>query len=251
LLDERDAGDSRILSHDPYSYVAMGAGAFDLWGADPTVLGRYARFVALTQGWPLDAIVVTSGMRSLHPLLGMLRLRYLLDISRDEQVTLRPTRLRELPRALLVPHWKVLSDGDQVLDTLRDPTFDPQRLVLLERDPGLVPTESNEPGAVTVRDVSTETIEISADVPQPSILLITDNYSASWKATPLDEGDTRTYSVGPGNYLLRAIPLTVGHHHLRLEYRPTALLVGTWVTILTMAACAAIVVGIGRRARVS
>jgi hypothetical protein len=172
----------------------------------------------------------------------MLRLRYELDISRDEQLTLRPTRLRELPRALLVPRCRVLSDGDQVLEALRDPTFDPRRVVLLERDPGLVPAESDEHGAVTVRDVSTEVIEISADVPQPSILLVTDNYSASWKATPLDDGDTRTYSVGPGNYLLRAIPLAAGHHHLRLEYRPTALMVGTWVTILTVAAWAALVV---------
>jgi hypothetical protein len=114
--------------------------------------------------------------------------------------------------------------------------------VLLERDPALVPAESDEGGTVTVRDLSTEAIEISADVPQASILLITDNYSASWKARPLDEGDTRTYTVGPGNYLLRAIPLTAGHHHVRLEYRPTALVIGTWVTLLTMAACAAVVV---------
>jgi hypothetical protein len=239
LLAENAAGESRLVSQDPYSYVAMGAGALDLWGADPTVLARYARFVALTQGWPLDAILVTSGFRTLSPLLGMLRLRYVLRIDR-EQVTLQPTHLKELPRALLVPHWKVLPTPENVLDALRDPTFDPERAVLLESDPGLVPAESDEPGQVSLRDVSTEVIEISADVPQPSILVITDNYSASWKATPLAGSDGRTYRVVPANSLLRAIPLTAGHHHLRLEYRPTALAVGAWVTMLSLVAYAAV-----------
>ena len=238
LLAESGAGDARVSSQDPYSYVAMGAGAFDLWGADPTVLGRYARFVALTQGWPLDAILVTSGMRTLSPLLGMLRLRYLLRIDR-EQVMLYPTRLKELPRALLVPRWKVLPTAENVLDALRDPTFNPEQAVLLESAPGLVPAESDERGRVSVRDLSTEVIEISADVPQPSILVITDNYSASWKAMPLAGSDGQTYRVMPANYLLRAIPLTAGHHHLRLEYRPTAFIVGTWVTLLSLVAYAA------------
>ncbi len=247
LLDEQHAGDARLASHDPYSYVAMGAGAFDLWGADPTVLGRYARFLALTQGWPVDAIVVTAGIRTLSPLLGMLRLRYLLGIGNDEQVILRPTGLRELPRALLVSHWRVLPDGEQVLGALGDAGFDPEHVVLLEKDPGLAAAESEEKGTITLRDVSTEVIEITADVLQPSILLITDNYSASWKATPLDAGDTKTYEVVPGNYLLRAIPLTVGHHHFRLEYHPTALLPGTLVTLLTMATCAVALRGAHRR----
>ena len=239
LLAENAAGESRVMSQDPYSYVAMGAGALDLWGADPTVLERYARFVALTQGWPLDAILVTSGMRNLSPLLGMLRLRYVLRIER-EQVMLYATHLKELPRALLVPHWKILPTQESVLDAMREPTFDPERAVLLESDPGLVPADSDERGQVSVSDVSTEVIDISADVPQPSILVITDNYSASWKATPLPGSDGQTYRVMPANSLLRAIPLTAGHHHLRLEYRPTALAVGTWVTILSLVAYAAV-----------
>jgi uncharacterized membrane protein YfhO len=126
-----------------------------------------------------------------------------------------------------------------VLEALRDPRFDPERTVLLEDDPGLVPAESDVRGQVSVRDVSTEVIDITADVSQPSILVITDNYSASWKATPLSGSDGQTYRVMPADSLLRAIPLAAGHHHVRLEYRPTALIVGTWVTILSLVAYAA------------
>jgi hypothetical protein len=83
---------------------------------------------------------------------------------------------------------------------------------------------------VTVRDVSTETLEVVADVRVPSVLVVTDNYAASWTAVPWEAGGTETYRVLPANYLLRGIPLTPGRHHIRLEYRPTALAAGAWVT---------------------
>jgi len=245
FLDENGAGDSRVVSHDPYSYVAMGARAFDLWGADPTVLGRYARFVALTQNWPVDAIVVTSGFRLLSPLLGMLRLRYAFDVGTGGHVIVRPTQLAELPRALLVPRWRVLPDEQHVLEALRDRTFDPRRVVLLERDPGLEPATSDDPGDVTIHDVSTEAIDVTAEVRAPAVLLVTDNYSVRWTATPLDAGDARTYRVEPGNSVLRAIPLAAGHHHFRLAYRPSALPFGAAVTALTIAACAVLLVRAG------
>ncbi len=181
-------------------------------------------------------------MRTLSPLLGMLRLRNAFDIGKDGHVVLKPVRLPELPHALLVPRWRILPDADRVLEALGDPAFDPRHVVLLERDPGLQPGSSDDAGRVAVRDVSTEEIEITADVTEPAVLLVTDNYSALWTVTPLEPGDTRTYRVDPGNYVQRAIPLSPGHHHLRLAYRPSALPVGAGVTLLTMVGCAAILV---------
>ena len=245
FLDDNAAGDARVASRDPYSYVAMGARAYDLWGADPTVLGRYARFLALTQGWPVDAVVVTSGLRVLSPLLGMLRFRYAFDVGADGHVLVRPTGLQELPRALLVPRWQVVPDEQHALEGLRDRAFDGRQVVLLEHDPGLEPPAGDERGDlgdVAVVDVSTEEIDVTADVRRSAILLVTDNYSARWTASPLDAGDTRTYRVEPGDYLLRAVPLPPGHHHFRLAYRPSALPLGAAVTLLTMAGCAVLLV---------
>ena len=165
------------------------------------------------------------------------------------QRSLQPTYLRTLPRALLVARWKVLAAPEEVLRELRNPAFDPERLVLLEGDPGLVRPESEVRGSVSVHDVSTEVIEIRADVPEPAILVITDNYSASWRAVALPDSSAQAYEVVPANYTLRAIPLRAGRHHLRLEYRPVAFTVGTWVTLLSLALYAAAVCRLLRRGR--
>ena len=238
MLADAGAGEARVVSSDPHSYVALGARSFDLWGADPTVLGRYSDVLALTQGWPPDAIMVTDGLRKLSPLLGMFRLRYKLQID-DDRVTLRPLGLRELPRALLVPRWRVIQAPEQLLAAMGDPTFDFARVVLLESDPGLTPTAvtdapSEDPGQVSVTDLSTDAMEIRAEVVEPSILLITDNFSASWRATPLAGSSADTYRVIPANHSLRGIPLAPGRHHLRLAYRPAALAVGAWVTVVSL-----------------
>jgi hypothetical protein len=251
-LDARRAGDARVLSRDPYSYAAMGAGAFDLWGAEPTVLGRYTKFVQRTQGWPLDAMLVAPGFRKLHPLLGMLRLRYEVDFE-NERLSLTPTRLKELPRAVLVPSWRVISDPEALLAAMDTPAFDPAEVALLEQEPGIPDASAavGDAGSVSVVDRSTEVLEVRAETPRSAILLITDNYSASWHASAWDAGDGRTYRVVPANYTLRAIPLPPGTHHLRIEYRPSLLGLGARVTVASLALYAAALVVIAKQPRSS
>ncbi len=249
-LDAQHAGDARIASSDPYSYVAMGARAFDIWGAEPTVLDRYTRFVALTQQWPLDALMVRAGFRQSSPLLGWLRLRYWLHIDEHENLSLEPTRLPELPHALLVPTWRVIADDSALLDAL--PSLDPRHEALLETDPGSMPsgTAVADAGTASITDVSTDVLEVRAETTRAAILVITDNYSASWKAEPWDAGDDRTYRVVPADYLLRGIPLGPGTHHIRVYYRPSLLAWSAGVSALSLVAYgAAVVIAFGRRRR--
>src|SRR5262249_37018651 len=120
LVAEADAGDARVVSAVPYFYVALAAGVPGNWGGGDLGLGRYAGFIASTQPWPVDAILVASTLRTMSPLLGMLRLRHRLQIDGDE-VRLLPTHLRELPRAALVSRWTVTPTADAALAALADP----------------------------------------------------------------------------------------------------------------------------------
>jgi hypothetical protein len=222
----------RIASRDPVQNVAMATGGFDVWGAGDLVLDRYARFLASTQGWPIEAVIATSGLRTIVPSLAMLRLGETVEL-RDGMLVFERTGLRPLPRALVVPKWKVLPDVDAVLAAIRDPAFDPRQLVLLESDPDLPMEAPAETVSVSVRDVSTESIEVHAEVDHPAILLLTDNYAADWRATAIEDA-THDYAVMPANSTLRAIPLPAGRHHLRLEYRPRAFLLGARVTAIAL-----------------
>lgn len=154
--------------------------------------------------------------------------------------------MKELPRALLVPEWKVIPDPEVLLNTLRSPTFEPERLALLEHAPGLAApgAGSDDLGQVSITDVSTEVIEVRVETKRPAILLITDNYSASWNVVPWDATSDQTYEVMPADYVLRAIPLPAGSHHLRLEYRPSALAFGAWVSAGSLLLYAAAVISL-------
>jgi hypothetical protein len=216
----------------------MSAGGDDIWGYDPMILSRYARFIAFTQGMDPEEMMVSRGMTKLSPLFSMLRLRYVFrpDIQRSQ---LFASPIGELPRALLVSRWRVLADERDMLKAMGDPAFDPREVVLLETSPDPVPVVSAKRGSVSVVDLSTDAMEIRADVPEPAILLLTDNYSSGWRVTALNAGGGQTYSVMPANYTLRAIALGAGEHHLRLEYVPRAFIVGKWITLLSLLAFAA------------
>ena len=232
-------GDYRVLSINPN--VAMSAGVHDVWGYDPMILQRYADFIAFTVGrHPSD--LIARPVPAVSPLLGLLRLRYIYELQ-GSIARVSASGFRELPRAALVTGWRVVPDRDALLEALGDASFDPRRTVLLEEDPGIrtaeaEPASVDDAGVVSVVDLSTDAIEVSADVRRPAILLISDNYSSAWNVIPLNTAPQTEYRLLPADGTLRAIPLVPGQHRLRLEYEPTAFGAGRAVTILSLAAYA-------------
>ena len=84
---------------------------------------------------------------------------------------------------------------------------------------------------------------IEADVQSAAILVVTDGYARGWRAAALGGSVQDNYDVLPADHALRAIPLTAGRHHLRLEYLPVAFTAGFWVTLASLLA---FVVAFGR-----
>ena len=76
---------------------------------------------------------------------------------------------------------------------------------------------------------------VRARVAAPAMMLITDNYSAGWRVRPLRSGTQRDYEIIPANYTLMAVSLAPGEHLLRIEYRPRALVIGAWISSITLA----------------
>ncbi len=210
---------------------AMSMNAFDAWGYDPGVTRRYAEFVQWSAGADPDAATIYVNFREFHPLLTMLRVKYVITADGDT-MSIHPGVLPPLRRLELIGAHQVRSGRAAILQALGDRNFDPRKQVILEREPVPAPVPALEQGRATILREGTDYMEIEAHVGQPSVLLITDAWTPAWRAVAIEAGDARRYEVMPANYALRAIPLAPGRHHLRLEYAPRAFLLGALVSLL-------------------
>ncbi len=232
--------DFRVLSMiDPYR--AMSAGAFDIWGYDPMLLTRYADFLAFSQGMQPHDLVVRS-LERLTPMLGFLRLRYVLQ---SDAAHAEASDLPELPLAFVAHDWRVVPDLPTRLRTMAAATFDPRRTALLERPMDATPGADAATGSgdvVTAVHHDSDTMDITVETAVPAMLLVTDNYARGWTATSLDDHPPQArYDVVPADVTFRGVPLAPGRHHLRLAYRPRAFTVGTAISVVGLALYLAVV----------
>jgi hypothetical protein len=227
-----EKSDLRILNlYNPNS--AMYSGLYDLWGNDPGVLRRYAEFIAFTQGENPSNATQYIDFKKISPLFSMLRCGYVITLENNE---LRLHQLLDtLPQALLVDKYTVLPSRDAIFAAMSEPAFNPRETVILEQEPTPRPTPAKEKGTVRVIDSSTDYLTIEAEAEEPSILLLTETYSKGWRVRTLIDGAQKIYHVMPADWTLRAIPLERGHHRFRLEYRPSSLKTGLWLSLLTAA----------------
>jgi hypothetical protein len=132
----------------------------------------------------------------------------------------------------LVSSYRILRDRNAIFEALRSPAFDAAHEVILESEPQPKPSLAENTGTARIVADPTDALEIEADVEQPAILLITDSFTPSWRAVALPGSTQAKYQLLPANYILRAVPLAAGHHHLRIEYARDTLAIGKWISIL-------------------
>lgn len=234
-------GDYRILNLlNPNS--AMSIGAQDLWGFDPGVVRRHAEFVTWSQGGDPDKATQYVSFAKLDPLYALLRLRFaFVPGQKGMQVAETPTT--PMPRVQLVSQYRVLEKRDAIFAQMRESGFDPRREVILEHEPEPKPAPNEAAGTATIINSSTDSLTIEADLSQPAILLLTDAWTPAWRAVPLDGSAQSHYEVQPADYVLRAVPLTAGHHRFRVEYAPRAFVLGKWISLIStlgFAGCAVV-----------
>ena len=228
---EKTPGDYRILNVlSPNS--ALSIGAQDLWGFDPGVVGRYAEFIAWTQHVAPDKATQYVNFSQLDPLYTMLRLKYAF-VPDQNGLRVIEAPVPPMDRLELISECKILRKRDDIFNAMRATDFNPRKEVILETAPSILPGASEAKGKVRVVASSTDWLEVEADVASPTILLNTDIYTPAWRAVAMQGSVQQQYTLQPANYTLRAVPLSPGHHHLRIEYAPAAFTIGKWVSILS------------------
>lgn len=224
------SGDRRVLQVSEPNSV-LHTGAQNIWGYGAIPQRRYLEFMAWTQGVNPDETTQYVEFRQLDPLFRMLRLQCaLLPKGRELNVVSAP--LAPMDRLHLISNYRVLPNRDAIFNFMRSQSFDPRQEVILEREPNPVPLKEGPVGTARITASENDWMEIEADSKSPSILLMTDPYAPSWRVTPLPDSVQQSYELMPANYILRAIPLAAGHHKLRIEYVPTGVALGRWISIL-------------------
>ncbi len=227
--------DARVIdTTNLRSNFGLWFGYNDVWGYDPGVIKRYAELVAHSQGQnPEQASQYVQFRRADAHLFPLLRVAAILTADPKQPVIWAPA---PMDVAQIVSTAFVMPDRDRILSAMESDSFDPRRAVMLEHEPTIKPAGSPDPGTVQILSQSSDTIELVADVNANAILLVTNAYSKGWRVESIGPTSQASYEIVPGDWALQAIPLMPGKHHLLLEYRPTAFVVGKWLSIFSLLA---------------
>lgn len=156
------------------------------------------------------------------------------------------------PRAWIVHRLKAAAEGDLVSAgrTLADVSdLAVEAVVEIETIPeefiraGSVATSLTE--KALVESYSANRVEITAQLEQPGLLVLADNYYPGWVAT-VDGNETPILAT---NLTMRGVLLQPGSHRIVFEYRPRLLKIGLLISLLTVMLLASVLVfdGLQRR----
>lgn len=136
-----------------------------------------------------------------------------------------------LPRAYVVPNARVVSDPQQVLETLDSPQFDPRREAILEEQPARPVASASDPAIsrVDIIQDDPERVVLTVTTNTPGFLVLSDSFYPGWDAF-VDDDQVRIYRA---NYLFRAVQVDAGSWVLRFEYRPASFRIGAALSIAT------------------
>ena len=189
--------------------------------------------------------------RAAAKLIDVLNVRHILSRIQLESWEPRFRRLRAvgdillyeneqaLPRALLVPEARVVSDPEQALAVVTGGEVDWKQEVVLEEP---VPLPNASPAASLGKPRadkwdSTE-VDLSVECGADAYLVLSDTHYPGWRAYR-DGVETRIHAA---NYVLRAVAAKAGDHVVSFRYDPASVRFGLFGSLISAGALAMIAV---------
>ena len=132
----------------------------------------------------------------------------------------------------------MIKDKQKILDTLKETSFNPRDVVILEEEPpcaGKTFCSEENSYKLKITKYTPNRVEISLDNKHPGFLILLDTYYPGWHAY-LDNKPVKIYRA---DYLFRAVYIPApGKHTVVFKYRPLTFIIGGIITILTLIGCA-------------
>ncbi|MBF0499306.1 MAG: YfhO family protein [Candidatus Riflebacteria bacterium] len=227
--------DDRILCPEPTN-AAMALRLADIAGYDTGPLKRYAEFIAFTQELPVSEVNQYFQVKQYHPLLALIRFAHIVQPKEDgtfARFDLPPA----LPALFAVYHWDVVPDGrDAIFKRMGRKEFPLRERVILEKplDGDIIPSAdsaSTTPASIHVLARSVNHQELDVEMPADGLLIAGDNFCSGWRAISLPGSSQDHYQIFPADYILQAVPLRRGRHHLEIRYRPPGWEIAPWISL--------------------
>jgi hypothetical protein len=150
-------------------------------------------------------------------------------------------------RVSVIPTWRVVSSGDQALQAITAPGFNPGSTVVLERSPGFGPPAQppSQAGSATYEPLGLQSARITVETPTPSIVLVRTPYDQNWHASV----DGAPAPVLAADYVVQGIPVPRGNHTIMLSYADPSIGYGLAGTAAAIGVLLAAAIVLGLRAR--
>ena len=145
--------------------------------------------------------------------------------------------------------WTLVPGFDAALRAVTRPGFDPHAQVILESDPGLGPSavggSSATAGHARYLAVNPQSAVVSVEAAAPGLVLIRTPYARGWHA----EVDGHQARLLPADFLVQAVPVTAGHHTIRLTYDDPSIGYGLTASALGLGVLGGLILLAARRDR--
>jgi hypothetical protein len=146
-------------------------------------------------------------------------------------------------RALIVRDFQV-ADAPAVLERMRDGSFDPREILLLEVQPADWDGPSGTPAAedaVLITAYAPDRVEIEAALTEPGFLVLLDTWFPGWKVYV----NGRPRPIEQADYNFRAVRLPAGTWRVTFAYRPTSFALGATLSLMASAGLIALALASG------
>lgn len=228
-------------------------GLEDIRGYQSLYLARYNRLVRLIDGKDYRRLA-GEGATSFEPYLtSAYKHRRLLDMLNVQFIVFPPASKnpplyaplelvqqndegtiyrnpQALPRAWLVHAVEAIPNDEAQLDRMARPDFDPAATVVLPSMPPPVALSST-PEAVPRVTYAPNSVLVHAQVAAPAVLVVSDAYTSDWRV----EVDGKAAPLYRANYAFRGVWLPAGEHTVTFSYRPHSFLLGSILSLTTIA----------------
>ena len=133
-----------------------------------------------------------------------------------------------LQRAFFVNSYQVM-DGFQILQQIKQNSFDPSKTALLESDPGIQIQPATENASVNITHFDIHNIKYNVNATGTNLLVFSEIfYPAGWKLY-IEGKESEILKV---DYLFRGAIVPPGHHEIRMEFHPQSYYTGKNVSIV-------------------